>query len=75
MKARIMEFLEDMVWTAKAYISQPIVPKKSYKWVVENGCSYSGESKNGKWRYYWFGDFKTGYEVKVKVSEIGKYPI
>ena len=70
MKEKILEFFEDVIWTIKAYISQPIVPEKTYQWVVDNDCSYNGESKNGKWRYYWYGNFINGYEVKVKKSEI-----
>ena len=41
-------------------------PTVSVDWLKNNDCSYSSESENGKWQYYWYGDFNNGYEVKVR---------
>lgn len=38
-------------------------------YVIEKDGSYSSESNNGKWCFYWIGDFKTGKEVKVAKAE------
>lgn len=65
---KIKEFFEDVVWNIKAFIAQPIIFTKPLQWVIDNDCSYSGKSNNGKWDYYWYGDFKTGYQVKVRRS-------
>ena len=58
--------MKDFLWIVKAFLLQPIIPTKTKEWVVSNGCSYTGESKNGKYDYYWYGNFKTGYQVKIK---------
>ena len=63
---KFKEFISDIFWNIKSFILQPIIPTKTIAWVKLNKCSYSGESANGKYLYYWYGDFKTGYQVKVK---------
>ena len=60
--------VKDFIWNIKAFIKQPIIPIKTMEWVTENNCSYIGESENGKWRYYWYGNFKTGHQVKIRVT-------
>lgn len=63
---KFKEFIENVTWNIKAFILQPIIPVKTMDWVIANNCSWSGNSGNGKWQYYWYKDFKTGYQVKVK---------
>ena len=59
----------DPIWTIKAYLSSPVItPTKTKGWVIEHDCSWSGNSEDGKWSYYWYGDFKTGYEVRVRLT-------
>ena len=41
----------------------------SMDYVIEHNGSYSSVSRNGKWYFYWIGDFKTGKEVKVAKVE------
>lgn len=70
---KIKEIFEDVIWNIGAFLRQPIIPQKSVEWVVANDCSYSGISANRKWTYYWYGDFKTGYQVKVDSYENAAY--
>ena len=63
------EFLENIIWNVRAFINQPIIPIKTMDWVTKNNCSFIGTSKNNKWNYYWYGNFKTGYQVKVRRSK------
>ena len=46
------------------WIFDNFIPIKSLDWILDNNCSMSYIA--GKWVYYWYGDFKTGYEVKVR---------
>jgi hypothetical protein len=41
-------------------------PTKTMDWVMKNHCGYVGISKNGKYWLYWYGNYVSGYEVKVK---------
>lgn len=50
----------------KKKITDFIAPIKTRRWVIKNGCSCLGTSENGKWDFYWFGNFSTGYQVKVR---------
>lgn len=45
------------------------LPTVTQEQAIENDCSYSSLSENGKWKLFWYGDFKTGFEVKVKYKE------
>lgn len=40
------------------------------QWCKDHNCSWSGNDDNDEWAYYWYGDFNTGYEVKVKLEQI-----
>jgi len=66
MKNTIYEIIENIFWNIRAFFLQPIIPIKTKEWVISNGCSYNGESTNGKYTYYWYGSIKKGYQVKVK---------
>lgn len=55
-------------WNIRALLLQPYIPTKSIEFVKACGASHSGESENGKYLYYWIGDFKSGYQVKVRRS-------
>ena len=67
---KFKEFIKDKLWNIKSFILQPIVPEKNLGWIITHRCSYSGSSKNNKWDYYWYGDFKTGYQVKTRRSKV-----
>lgn len=43
--------------------SLPIITEEQ---AIKNDCSYSSLSENEKWRLFWYGDFRTGFEVKVR---------
>ena len=45
------------------------LPTITEEQVIKNDCSYSSLSENGKWRLFWYGDFRTGFEVKVRNKE------
>lgn len=66
---KFKEFVSDVFWNIRAFILQPIIPEKSIAWIKEHNCSYSGMSKDEKWDYYWYGNFKTGYQVKTRRSK------
>ena len=42
----------------------------SMDYIIEHNGSYSSVSSNGKWCFYWIGDFKTGKTVKVSKIEV-----
>lgn len=65
---KIKEFISDMFWSVKSFILQPVIPKKNIEWIKKHNCFYSGSSKNEKWDYYWYGNFRTGYQVKTRRS-------
>lgn len=67
------EKIEDILWTIKAFIYQPVIFRKSIEWIIEHEGSYNGISANNKWVYYWVGDFKKGKQYKVLKSENDAY--
>lgn len=42
------------------------LPTITEEQAIKNDCSYSSLSENEKWRLFWYGDFRTGFEVKVR---------
>ena len=54
-------------------IRRLITPTRKFQWVIDNDCSWTGRSYNGKWIYYWYGDIKTGYPVKVDSEIVDMY--
>ena len=65
--------IKDIIWNIKAFIAQPIIPTKKFSWVIKNDCSWIGWSNNDKWVYYWYGDDKKGYQVKVRGEVVKAY--
>ena len=49
------------------FFTKFFTPIRTYGWVIRNNCSWLGTSEDGKWSYYWFGNFHTGYQVKVRI--------
>ena len=65
MKGKISKiFNKEPLWTLRSFLLQPIVFTKTEAWVKNHNCSYSGSSN--KYDYYWYGDFNTGKQVKIR---------
>ena len=64
---KIKEFFNNIIWSIKSFIRQPIIFNKTKEWIIKNNCSYTGSNK--KYDFYWFGDFKTGYLIKNKKNK------
>lgn len=71
MKKKVKEFLNNVAWYVKGFLRQPVVPKKSVEWVIAHEGSYDGS--NDKYAFYWIGNFKKGYTVKVSKKENDAY--
>jgi len=54
-------------------IRRLITPTRKFQWIIDNDCSWTGRSYNGKWVYYWYGDIKAGYPVKVSREIVDIY--
>ena len=62
------EIIDKVLFTIKAFIHQPIILTKSMDFVKKHNGSFSGADENNTYAYYWINDYKTGYEVKVKLT-------
>ena len=66
--------LSNILWNIKAFISQPIIPTVSMKYVIEHCGTYSANNMlKDRYVYYWIGNFKTGKQVKVKSIDVLRY--
>lgn len=63
---KLKEFIEDTLWNIKAFLAQPIIPTVTIVFVMDNDGEWICDSKDGQYSYYWIGDDKTGYQVRVK---------
>ena len=71
---KIKESFESLIWSIKAFLSQPYIPIVSMDYVITHNGSYSSNDfMTNKYVYYWIGDFKTGKQVKVKSIDVLKY--
>ena len=63
--------ISNILWNIKAFISQPIIPTVSMKYIIEHDGTYSSNNMlKDRYVYYWIGDFKTGKQVKVKSIDV-----
>lgn len=63
--------ISNILWNIKAFLSQPIIPTVSMKYIIEHGGTYSANNMlKDRYVYYWIGNFKTGKQVKVKSIDV-----
>ena len=59
----------EMFKKIKTFFYNLTIPVVLTEYVIRNNLGYTGTSEDGKWIYYWEGNYKNGREIRVSAEE------